>query len=160
MSLHRLAARQFVPISLDEAWAFFSAPDDLAVMTPPSLNMQVTSHPPDEMYPGLIVTYTMSPLPVGPFRTEWVTEITHVQPKRFFVDEQRLGPYRFWHHQHHFREVDGGTEVRDVVHYSLPFGPLGDIAHRFVVRPRLRAIFRYRRQVLVERFGSVSGDAG
>lgn len=155
MSLHRLAARQVVPISLDEAWDFFSAPGNLALMTPPSLGMEVTSTVPDEMFAGLIVTYTMSPLPLGPFRTEWVTEITHVQSNRYFVDEQRVGPYQFWHHQHHFREVAGGTEVRDLVHYRLPLGPLGDIANSLIVRPQLRTIFRYRRRVLTERFGTV-----
>jgi len=160
MGLHRVAARQIVPISLDEAWSFFSAPDNLSLMTPPSLRMRVTSGSPGDMFAGLIITYSMSPLPLGPIRTEWVTEITHVSPKRHFVDEQRIGPYRFWHHQHHFREVDGGTEVRDLVHYSLPFGPLGDIANKFVVCPRLRAIFRYRRQVLTERFGPPPKDGG
>lgn len=159
MSLHRLTAKQVLPISLDDAWDFFSKPDNLAVMTPPSLGMKVTSGPPGEMYAGLIVTYTMSPLPLGPFRTEWVTEITHVQPKRYFVDEQRLGPYQFWHHQHHFREVDDGAEVRDIVHYSLSLGPLGDIANSLVVRPQLRTIFRYRRRVLAERFGTAASGA-
>ena len=160
MSLHRLAARQIVPISLDEAWSFFSAPDNLSLMTPPSLRMRVTSGSTGDMFAGLIITYSMSPVPFGPFRTEWVTEITHVSPKRYFVDEQRIGPYRFWHHQHHFREVEGGTEIRDLVHYRLPFGPLGDIANKFIVRPRLRAIFRYRKQVLTERFGPPPKDGG
>ena len=160
MSLHRITASQLVPISLDEAWTFFSAPDNLAVMTPPSLGMQVTSDPSQEMYAGLLVTYTLSPLPIPRLRTEWVTEITHLQSKQFFVDEQRIGPYQFWHHQHHFKELPGGTEVRDTVHYRLPFGPLGDIVNKLVVRPQLRTIFAYRRRALTERFGPVPSHTG
>ena len=125
MSVHKLSARQLVPIPLEEAWAFFSDPGNLSVMTPSSLAMKVTSSPPAEMYAGLIVTYTMSPLPIGFLRAEWVTEITQVQPPMFFVDEQRSGPYRLWHHEHHFQEVEGGAEIRDLIHYQLPFGPLG-----------------------------------
>ena len=153
MSVHKLSARQLVPIPLEEAWAFFSDPGNLSVMTPSSLAMKVTSSPPAEMYAGLIVTYTMSPLPIGFLRAEWVTEITQVQPPMFFVDEQRSGPYRLWHHEHHFQEVEGGAEIRDLIHYQLPFGPLGDAINRVLVRTQLRSIFRYRREVLEGKFG-------
>ncbi len=151
MAIHRLTARQVVPVSLDEAWAFFSSPRNLPLITPPWLDLRLTSEPPAEMYPGLIITYTVRPLLGIPL--PWATEITHVEDRVRFVDDQRIGPYALWHHQHDFREVEGGTEVRDTVHYAVPFGPLGDIVALLAVRPRLHDIFAYRRAVLREHFG-------
>ncbi len=151
MVLERLERRQFVPIPLEAAWSFFSRPENLEVITPPRLGLRVTSPPQESTFAGMIITYTVSPyfgLPLP-----WVTEITHCQPPAFFVDEQRFGPYRFWHHQHHFRELPGGVEVRDLVHYRLPFGPLGGVAAG-LVRRQLEAIFNFRRQALEDRFGS------
>ncbi len=155
MSLHQLSATQRVPLSLDDAWSFFSDPRNLTVITPPSMGFVVQTEVPEAMHPGLIIGYTVRPLfgvPLG-----WVTEITHVSERQFFVDEQRAGPYRIWHHEHHFREIPGGVEMRDVVSYALPFGPLGDIVNRLVVAGRVREIFRYREQVLEERFGRFDG---
>ena len=83
------------------------------------------------MRPGMIISYRIHP--IFRLRLSWVTEITHVQEPHSFVDEQRFGPYKFWHHQHRFREVPGGVEIRDIVNYALPFGPLGRIAHSTVV---------------------------
>ena len=154
MTIHRFERVHVVPTNLDEAWSFFSSPANLPAITPPSLGFEVRSPLPTEMYPGLFITYRVRPLLGIPL--EWVTEITHVSPKRFFVDEQRVGPYRIWHHEHHFREVPGGVEMRDLVHFSVGFGPLGDIAARYLVRPRLDAIFAFRRQVLEERYGPSS----
>ena len=152
MKLHRLTDSQIIPVDMDTAWAFFSDPRNLEVMTPPSLNLVPTSELPDAMHPGLIVTYRVKPL-LG-IALNWVTEITHVVDRKFFVDEQRFGPYRFWHHQHHFREAPGGVEARDIVHYGLPFGVLGDLAASRLVHRRVKGIFEYRRQVLVERFSA------
>jgi len=152
MRLHRFTATQFLPVDLETAWAFFSDPRNLQAMTPPWLNLVPTSEVPPEMHPGLIVTYRVKPalrIPVT-----WVTEITHVVDRQFFVDEQRSGPYRFWHHQHHFREVAGGTEARDVLHYALPLGLVGDVAGAALVKKRVAGIFEYRRQALERRFGA------
>lgn len=151
MSLQRLEMAQVVPITVEEAWRFFSNPAKLAAITPPWLGFKVTSPLPERMYPGLIVSYTVRPFLGIPVR--WVTEITHVVEGRLFVDEQRMGPYRFWHHQHHFREVEGGVEVRDIVSYALPLGPVGGLLAPWLVAPRVREIFRYRRKALIERFG-------
>ena len=151
MAIHRLTARQVVPVPLEEAWAFFSNPRNLPLITPPWLDLRLTSEPPAEMYPGLIITYTVRPLLGIPL--PWATEITHVEDRVRFVDDQRVGPYALWHHQHDFREVEDGTEVRDTVHYAVPFGPLGDVVALLAVRPRLHAIFAYRRAVLREHFG-------
>jgi uncharacterized protein (TIGR01777 family) len=151
MSLQRLEARQWVPAALDEAWDFFTDPRNLARLTPPELGFQVTSPLPARIYAGLIVSYRLRPLLRVP--TQWVTEITQVVDGTRFVDEQRLGPYRLWHHEHAFRAVDGGTEVRDLVHYALPLGALGDLAHAVLVRRQLRRIFDYRAHALRAIFG-------
>ena len=150
MKLHLLEARQNLPVSIAEAWEFFSDAGNLARITPPSLGFEVTSAPAERMYAGMIITYRVRPLfgvPVG-----WVTEITHVDEPHRFVDEQRFGPYRFWHHQHLFREIEGGVEARDIVHYALPAG--GGAVRRMLVAPRLREIFAYRRDVLERTFGA------
>ncbi|GIV60535.1 MAG: SRPBCC domain-containing protein [Rhodothermaceae bacterium] len=151
MKLYRLQALQRLPLSLDDAWAFFSRPENLRAITPPWLDFRITNTPPEVMYAGAIITYTVRPLLGVPVR--WVTEITHLHAPHFFVDEQRFGPYRFWHHQHHFRPVEGGVEVEDLVHYGLPLGPLGTLAHALLVRRQLAAIFAYRRGALESRFG-------
>ena len=152
MKLHRLETVQRLPVTLDEAWRYFSDAGNLAKITPPSLGFEVTSPLPGRVYAGLIITYRVRPLFGVP--VNWVTEITHVDEPRLFVDEQRFGPYRFWHHQHHFRAVDGGVEVADIVHYALP--PGGGIARGLLVAPRLRQIFDYRREVLERTYGTLS----
>ena len=154
MPLEKLERQQTIPITLVEAWSFFGHPENLAAITPPSLGFRVTSPSQVDMYSGMIITYTVSPL-LG-LALPWVTEITHCREPYFFVDEQRLGPYRFWHHQHHFREVAEGVEVRDLVHYLLPFGLLGRVALG-LVRRRLAAIFDYRREAVQQRFNKLRG---
>lgn len=151
MRLYRLSTVQRLPISPVEAWAFFSDPRNLAEITPPSLGFTVTSELPERMYAGMIITYRVRPLLGIP--VTWVTEITQVNQPYHFVDEQRFGPYRFWHHQHHFREVEGGVEARDLVHYALPLGRFTGAVRRWLVGPQLEKIFRYRRAVLEARFG-------
>lgn len=151
MKLHQVQARQRLPASLSEAWDFFSDASNLPRITPPWLGFTVTSELPPRMYPGMIATYTVNPLPGAKVR--WVTEITHVVESRLFVDEQRFGPYRFWHHQHHFREVDGGVEIHDLVHYALPLQPASGLVRRWMVAPRLREIFEFRRKALEGIFG-------
>ena len=154
MSVHRFEARQVVPIGLDEAWAFFSNPRSLALITQPEMGFEVTSPLPERMHPGLIIGHRVRPLLGIP--VTWITEISHLVEGELFVDEQRFGPYRFWHHQHHFRPVEDGVEIGDIVHYALPFGPLGDLLNALLVRNRVRAIFDYRRGVLEQRFGTVA----
>lgn len=151
MQLHRMEATQLLPIALDEAWRFFSDPSRLPHITPPWLNLKPTSALPVAMHPGLIVTYKVAPAPG--VRVLWVTEITHVVDGVLFVDEQRAGPYRFWHHQHHFRAIPGGTEMRDIIHYALPFGLAGDLLGRRTVRGKVEGIFTYRREALMRIFG-------
>jgi ligand-binding SRPBCC domain-containing protein len=152
MRIFSLRASQRLALPLDDAWSFFSDPRNLARITPEALGFRVTSELPEAVHAGLIITYRVSPLFGVP--VTWVTEITHVDAPRFFVDEQRFGPYRFWHHQHHFREIEGGTEIEDIVHYAPPT-PAAPLIDRWLVGPRVREIFDHRRRVLAERFGEI-----
>lgn len=159
MKLYRLHQTQRLPISAQTAWAFFSDARKLPLITPAWLDFSLTNEPPARVHPGTLITYRIRPIARVPVR--WVTEITHTAAPYFFVDEQRFGPYRFWHHQHRFRPVDGGgVEVEDLVHYALPpLGPVSRLAHAALVRPRLEAIFAYRRQALERHFGPWQGAA-
>ena len=133
---------QFIPCTLEKAWAFFSNPANLAEITPDNLRFKILSAGGGEMYPGQVIEYYVHPLLNIPLY--WMTEITHVQPMKYFVDEQRFGPYSLWHHQHHFKEVTGGVEMTDIVHYKLPLWFLGDIANALFVKKQLKGIFDYR----------------
>jgi ligand-binding SRPBCC domain-containing protein len=149
--MHQLKTIQKLPISLDEAWAFFSSPKNLAVITPEELNLVPTSELPEAMYPGIFVEYSVKPLLGIPVK--WVTEITHIRERSYFIDEQRLGPYRIWHHQHHFKEIEGGVEMLDIVDYRLPLGLLGIFMHEVLVKNKVKGIFEFRRQRLEALFG-------
>lgn len=149
--VHRLVSVQKLPLSLEETWKFFSDPNNLLTITPPSLNLKVTNEIfGDEAYPGQIITYTVKP--VAGIGMSWMTEITHVEKGKMFVDEQRKGPYKLWHHQHHFKSIEGGTGMRDIVHYRLPFGVVGEIAHS-LVKKKLLQIFQFRFEKVNELFG-------
>jgi len=149
--IYTLKVSQLLPIGLSEAWDFFSSPKNLEKITPKHMGFKITSGEPESMYPGQIITYRVAPLPG--FKTNWVTEITHVQKGNFFVDEQRFGPYSMWHHEHHFRECEAGVMMVDKVSYKLPFGFLGHIAQVLFVKRQLRKIFEYRVKVLEKMFG-------
>ena len=155
MKLFRFDDRQCLPISITEAWSFFFFFFNLKLITPPPLGLEATPEIPDKMYAGMIITYRVRPLLGIPMR--WITEITHVDAPHMFIDEQRFGPYRFWHHQHRFREIDGGVEMQDIVSYGLYGGPFAGIIDGFAVRKQLEEIFRYRRAYLEARFGILSG---
>jgi ligand-binding SRPBCC domain-containing protein len=104
------------------------------------------------MYPGMVITYKVSPF--GGFKIGWMTEITHVEPLQFFVDEQRHGPYAIWHHEHHFRDLGNGrVEMRDIIHYKLPMGWLGQMVQPWLVAPRLNQIFDFRLRTVETLFG-------
>lgn len=141
---------QILPTTIDAAWDFFSAPGNLSRITPPAMGFHITSPPQTTTYAGQIITYTLRPL-LGISMT-WTTEITHVSKPDFFVDEQRFGPYRFWHHQHFFREVDEGIEIRDLIHYLLFHDRMAGMVNRFIVAPRLKKIFDFRTNALHDIF--------
>ncbi len=148
--IYTLKVEQFLPISLDKAWDFFSSPKNLERITPSHMGFKITSGEPGSMYPGQIISYKVSPLPG--IKTSWVTEITHVEDQKFFVDEQRFGPYSMWHHEHHFEIKDNGVLMIDKVSYKIPFGILGHIAQVLFVKKQLAGIFNYRVKVLDEMF--------
>ena len=156
MKFFRLLEDQTLPIPQREAWDFFSDPGNLPRITPPWLGFEVTSEPPPRMYPGMVLTYRVRPLLGIP--VSWMTEITQVSEPDYFIDEQRFGPYRLWHHEHRFETAAGGTRVIDTVHYALPAGPLSPLVDRLIVRRQLANIFGYRRRVLEERFGKPSSQ--
>lgn len=150
MKVYALQAVQELGISLPEAWDFFSSPYNLKTITPPFMGFDITNDVKGQkMYPGMIITYKVRPLLNIPLN--WMTEITHVQEPHYFVDEQRFGPYAFWHHKHFFKEIPGGVEMTDLVHYAIPFGILGRIALP-MVRGKLKGIFDFRRATLEKMF--------
>jgi ligand-binding SRPBCC domain-containing protein len=156
MPVYSLRTVQKIPVSLEKAWDFFSHPANLAELTPAYLNLKFTNQLfGEEMYPGQVITYNVKPLLGIPMF--WMTEITHVDHHRYFVDEQRTGPYRIWHHQHHFRSIDGGVDMTDIVHYQPPLGWLGGIANTLLIRKQLSEIFDYRFRRVEELFGKWNG---
>lgn len=144
---------QRLPITVEEAWDFFSHPKNLAVITPPHLNLKFTNElHGEEIYPGQIITYKVKPLLRIPLF--WMTEITHVERHKLFVDEQRKGPYSLWHHQHHFKPIPGGVEMTDLVHYRLPFGPFGMLG-KPIIDKQLSRLFSYRKEKVEQLFGNM-----
>jgi ligand-binding SRPBCC domain-containing protein len=152
MKIYQVKTKQILQMTLDTAWDFFSDPKNLTKITPPWLNLKITSDIPDKMYEGMIITYKVYPFLGIP--SNWVTEITKVKEKVFFVDEQRFGPYKFWHHQHHFKEIDKGIEMEDVVTYALPFDPLSRPINSIIVGNKVKEIFDFRKEVLLKLFRS------
>ncbi len=151
MFSHFLHRKQFLPVTPEEAWNFFSDPSKLQEITPAYMHFRITSGKPERMFAGQIITYTVRPVLGIPLF--WMTEITHVKEGEYFIDEQRMGPYAFWHHRHLFRKVPGGVLMEDQVHYRLPFFILGELAHILFVKRQLNAIFNYRFRFLEAHFG-------
>jgi ligand-binding SRPBCC domain-containing protein len=145
--IHVLDSSQIIKASIERAWEFFSNPHNLAKITPPELDFTVLTALPERIHSGMMIEYRVRPLLGIPVR--WLTEITHVEPGKFFVDEQRIGPYRIWHHEHHFKPLDGERiEMTDRVTYVLPFAPFGDLMHPFLVKPQLAKIFGFREKAV------------
>jgi len=150
MKIYQIKSKQVLSMTLDSSWNFFSDPRNLPKITPPWLNLKVTSDLPDKMYEGMIITYKVYPFAGIP--SNWVTEITQVKEKNFFIDEQRFGPYKFWHHQHHFKQIDEGIEMEDIVTYALPLDPLSRPLSSLFVGKKIKEIFKFREEVLKKLF--------
>lgn len=148
--MYQIRYKQFVPADLDTCWDFFSSPKNLKEITPDYMGFIVKNQIPEKMYEGLMIEYTVKPVLKIPMN--WITEITHVTDKRYFVDEQRKGPYKIWHHEHHFKAVEGGVEMEDILTYELPLGFLGKIAHAMFVKSKVKEIFEYRNKKVEEIF--------
>lgn len=152
MPFYQLIKTQKLPASLDEVWDFISSPANLKEITPKEMGFTVTRNSgSDKMYPGMIITYKVSPL-LG-IKLNWMTEITHVRDKEYFVDEQRIGPYSMWHHQHKIEAIEGGVLMTDIVTYSPPMGFLGAIANTLMIKSKLKEIFDFRNVALEKKFG-------
>lgn len=151
MAFYQLKKEQFIAASLTEVWDFVSSPLNLQKITPPYMGFQIMSADlPEKIYPGMIIVYRVRPIPFVPMR--WVTEITHVSPGHYFVDEQRVGPYTLWHHEHHLKQVEGGVLMTDIVSYSPPFGFIGRIANCLFIKRQLSAIFSFREKAINQIF--------
>lgn len=145
--IYTLKVEQEIEVGLEKAWAFFSDPNNLSKITPPSMGFNITSEPTNKVYPGQIITYIVNPFPMVP--TNWVTEITQVKEQEFFIDEQRVGPYTMWHHEHFFEKIsETRTLIIDKISYQVPLGILGRLVEPFLVRPQLKKIFNYRQEVI------------
>jgi ligand-binding SRPBCC domain-containing protein len=150
--MYQLKRTQFIKADIQTCWDFFSSPKNLKLITPSYMGFEVKVDLPEKMYEGLMIEYTVKPLLGIPM--SWITEIKTVKENEFFVDEQRKGPYTIWHHEHHFKQVEGGVEMTDIVSYVIPLGILGKIAHPIIVRKKLEEIFAYRFQKVDEIFNS------
>ena len=153
MKLYSFTRTQNLPITIEEAWDYFSNPRNLNEITPQKLNLTMTCTLPENMYIGLLITYKVRPVLGIPLN--WVTEITNIEEPLLFVDEQRFGPYRFWHHQHHFRKISGGVEMKDIVSYALPFDPFSRPINALIVRSKLNSIFDFRFRFLQQKYGAL-----
>jgi ligand-binding SRPBCC domain-containing protein len=149
--MYQFKREQLVKTDMETCWKFFSSPANLQRITPSYMGFDVLTEVPDTMYEGLMIAYRVRPLFGIP--VEWITEITHVKENLFFVDEQRKGPYKIWHHEHHFRTTAEGILMTDIVTYELPFGILGKLVHPLLVKKKLEEIFDYRFKVVEEVFG-------
>ncbi|WP_430405968.1 SRPBCC family protein [Fluviicola sp.] len=148
--MYQLKRTQFIKTDLKTCWNFFSAPANLHVITPDYIDFKVLTAVPDEMYEGLIIRYTIRPIlriPLG-----WISEIKALQNEDYFIDEQRQGPYKLWHHEHHFKEVEGGVEMTDIISYCMPLGFIGRFVHWLFIRKQLEGIFDYRIKKVTELF--------
>jgi len=152
MAVYSIKTVQQLPIPLSQAWEFFANPANLQKITPGNMGFTtISKHHGEKMYAGQIIEYKVKPVLGIPLY--WMTEITHVQDQEYFIDEQRYGPYSLWHHQHHFRPIDGGVEMTDIIHYKIPLWILGDIANTLFVKKQLDRIFDYRYKKAEELFG-------
>lgn len=151
--LYRLQFKQNIPSDIDSVWDFISSPKNLKLITPPHMGFDIVSElDTDKMYPGQIIAYKVSPL--AGIKLSWVTEITYVKEKEYFVDEQRFGPYSLWHHKHFIKPIVGGVEMTDIIDYKISFGFLGDIANAILVKKQLQEIFNYRFKKVEEVYGT------
>ena len=154
MGFYQLHKTQRIPATLDEVWDFISSPANLKKITPRYMGFDIISEfLTPKMYPGMIICYKVSPI-LG-IKMTWVTEITHIKDKEYFVDEQRVGPYAIWHHEHKIESIEDGVLMTDLVSYKPPFGFLGSIANAVLIKKQLQKIFDYRKNTIVKNFGEM-----
>ena len=152
MTIYTLHKKQNLPITIQQAWDFLSDPKNLKTITPDYMGFHIQSGADRPMYAGQIIQYIVTPV-LG-IKTKWVTEITHVVDKHYFVDEQRFGPYALWHHKHFIKEIEGGVIMEDVIHYKPPFGIIGVLLNFLFINSKLNTIFKHRELELIKTFGN------
>lgn len=151
-AIYQLCTTQKIPATIDQVWDFISSPRNLKKITPEYMGFEITNEPiADTMYAGMIISYKVKPILGIPMN--WVTEITHVKEKEYFVDEQRVGPYSIWHHQHKISPVENGVLMEDIVSYRPPLGMLGTLANSLIIRKQIKSIFDYRYTAVEREFG-------
>ena len=151
--IYTLTSEQILPLTLEKAWEFFTVPTNLDKITPAEMKFKITNNPPPKTYRGQIITYKIGILPG--INSNWITEITHLEDRKFFVDEQRFGPYAMWHHEHHFEEIsEGKVKMTDIVNFKLPMGFLGDLFGGAIIKNKVISIFKSRFDILNKTFGS------
>ena len=152
MAFYQFERSQKIKASKDEIWDFISSPANLKEITPAYMGFDITSkNTSEKMYEGMLISYLVKPL--LNIKTSWVTEITHIKEGHFFIDEQRMGPYKMWHHQHFVEEIPGGVLMKDIVSYIPPFGWLGAIANHLIIKKKLVQIFAFRKEALEKKYG-------
>ena len=155
MPYTQIIRKQLINTNIDELWDFMSSPKNLERITPNDMGFKITSNNEDQlMYAGMIISYKITPLLNFPLT--WVTEITQVKEKEFFIDEQRVGPYKMWHHEHIFKTKEDGVLMTDIITYIPPFGLLGKLANSLFVKKRINEIFDYRSQIIEQLFKPLS----
>lgn len=153
MAFYQFQREQILNTTIEELWNFISSPQNLKKITPEYMGFDIRSKElPKKIYEGMIISYNVKPL-LG-IKTNWVTEITHVREKEYFVDEQRVGPYSFWHHQHIIKQQDNNVLMKDIVSYKPPFLLFGIIANKLIIQNKLNEIFDYRTKILEKLFQS------
>lgn len=150
MPFYQFTTNQKIPASIDDVWDFISSPENLKIITPSYMGFEITNQIQNKMYAGMIISYKVSPL-LG-IKMNWLTEITHVEDKKYFVDEQRVGPYKLWHHQHRLEQIEDGILMTDIVTYQPPFGILGSILNTFMIKNKLKEIFDFRYKAVEKHF--------
>lgn len=153
MKIFKIHTKQHLPITIEEGWSFLSNPKNLSTITPDYMKFKITDCDLRSVYQGQIIQYIVRPIMNIPLK--WVTEITHVVHEKYFVDEQRFGPYSLWHHKHFIKEVNGGIEMEDIIHYKIPLGFIGYMMNYLIIKNKLGHIFEYRRKKLNEIFGEL-----
>jgi len=152
MAFYQFEQTQKINTSKEDLWKFISSPSNLKKITPNYMGFDITSkNSSEKMYEGMLISYVVKP--ILNIKTKWVTEITHINEGVFFIDEQRMGPYKLWHHQHFIEEIPGGVLMKDIVSYIPPFGFVGVIANKLFIKDKLNQIFAFRNQALEKKYG-------
>lgn len=152
MAFYQFEREQKINASREEIWDFISSPANLKKITPAYMGFDIISkNTAEKMYEGMLISYIVKPL--LSIKTKWVTEITHIKEGHFFIDEQRMGPYNMWHHQHFIEEIPNGVLMKDIVSYIPPFGLLGAIANQLIIKNKLEQIFAFRKEALEKKYG-------